>query len=82
MGKSAKSYVFQYNQKGPPEWRWVILAISLKKMKSLPKYFYSEYILNILGYQVVKFDFAGVLVSRDIGLQPSPSRPFIVYSFC
>ena len=44
--------------------------------------FYSEYILNILGYQVVKFDSAGVLVSRDIGLQPSPSRPFIVYSFC
>ena len=31
---------------------------------------------------MVKFDSAGVLVSRDIGLQPSPSRPFIVYSFC
>ena len=36
----------------------------------------------IPGYQVKKFDFLGVLVSRDIGLQPSPNRPFLVYIFC
>ena len=30
---------------------------------------------------MVKFDFAGVLVSRDVGLQPSPSRPVLVYIF-
>ena len=54
----------------------------LKTMNSLRNNFYIEYIFNILGNQVVKFDSAGVLVSRDIRLQPSPSRPFIVYSFC
>ena len=36
----------------------------------------------IPGYQVEKFDFLGVLVSRDIGPQPSTSRPFLVYMFC
>ena len=31
---------------------------------------------------MVKFDFLGVLLSRDIGLQPSPSRPILGYIFC
>ena len=35
-----------------------------------------------MGNQVVEFDFAGVFVSRDIGLQPSPSRPISVYTYC
>ena len=62
MGKSTKSYVYQYNQKGPPEWRWVILAISLKKwlvsLINFLQWIYFEYSL-VPG---AKFDSAGVLV--------------------
>ena len=43
---------------------------------------YNRHGSYIPGYQVVKFDFLGVLVSRDIGLQPSPSGRFLVYIFC
>ena len=43
---------------------------------------YNRYISHIPGYQVVEFDFAGVFMSRDIGLQPSPSRPISVYTYC
>ena len=40
---------------------------------------YSGFGSYISGYYVVKFDFLGVLVSRDIGLQPPPSRPCIYF---
>ena len=37
---------------------------------------------DIPGYKVVKFDCAGVLMSRHIGLEPYPSRPVSVNTFC
>ena len=42
---------------------------------------YSEYILHIIGYQVAKFDCAGVSVSRGIRFQPSPSQRALVNAF-
>ena len=43
---------------------------------------YNGYISHIPGYQMIKFDCAGVLVSRHIGLQPYPSHPVSVNAFC
>ena len=79
--KPTKSGVFEQNQKRAPEWRWVILAVFLKKWIVSLVICYSEYILHIIGYQIAKFDCAGVLVSRDIGLQPSPSQRVLVNAF-
>ena len=80
--KSTKSCVFQYNQKRAPEWRWMTLTVSYKKRIVSLTISYSGCISHIPGYQVVKYDFAGVLVSRHIWLQPSRSGLNSVNAFC
>ena len=58
------------------------LAFSFKKRIDSLTISCSGYISHIPGYQVVKFDSAGVLSSRNLGLEPFPSQSVIVYSFC
>ena len=81
-GKSIKRLVFQYNQKEALEWHWAILAFSFKSRIVSLNISCSGYILHIPRYQVVKFDCADGLLSRNIGLEPFQSQPLIVYSFC
>ena len=47
----------------PTEWRWIILAVSLKKRLASLTISCSGYISHIPVYQMLKFDCAGVLVS-------------------
>ena len=82
IGKSTTSCVFEYHWKRAAEWRWMLLTISFKNSIASQTISYYGYISHILGYQVVKFDCAGVLVSRGIRLQPYPSRPVLVHTFC
>ena len=82
VDKSTNICVFEYHGKRAPEWRWMLLSISFKNSIVSQTISYNGYISHILGYQVVKFDCIGVLVSRGIGLQPYPSRPVLVHTFC
>ena len=58
------------------------LAVSYEKRIVFLNISYNRYISHILGYQVVKFDWAGVLGSRHIGLQPSPMQLVSVNAYC